>query len=40
MVRIVTHNKEQGSVIPNSVQLKTPSNSRGFTNLVEKEGGE
>ena len=39
MVRIMTQNKERGLIIPNSVQLETPSNSRGFRNLVEKEGG-
>jgi hypothetical protein len=26
-------------IVANSPQLKTPSNSRGFMNLVEKEGG-
>ena len=39
MVRIVTLNEERGLIIPNSVQLETPSNSRGFRNLVEKDGG-
>lgn len=37
---MVTQNKEWGLIIPNSVQLEPPSNSRGFRNLVGKEGGE
>ena len=40
MGRIVAQDNKRVLIIPNLVQLETPSNSRGFTNHHEKDGGE
>ena len=39
MGRIVAQDNKRVLIIPNSVQLETPSNSRGFMTRDEKNGG-